>query len=91
MWLSRPTGKLKRRWPKTLDHYILRESEADTSFESIKRLAIARFGSDVVRSVEVSDTHTDWGADTEGLKVNETLFLFKDGVYYGSKANLPMH
>ncbi len=21
MWLSRPTGKLKRRWPKTLDHY----------------------------------------------------------------------
>ncbi|WP_199455914.1 MULTISPECIES: formylglycine-generating enzyme family protein [unclassified Marinobacter] len=22
MWLSKPTGKLKRRWPKTLDHYI---------------------------------------------------------------------
>ena len=21
MWQSRPTGKLKRRWPKTLDHY----------------------------------------------------------------------
>lgn len=70
---------------------ILRESEADTSFESIKRLAIARFGRDTVRSVKVSDTHTDWGADREGIKVNETLFLFKDGVYYGSKANLPMH
>src|SRR5690554_4156336 len=70
---------------------ILRESEADTSLESIKRLAIARFGSDAVRSVEVSDTHTEWGADRKGLKVNETLFLFKNGVYYGSKANLPMH
>ena len=22
MWQSRPTGKLKRRWPKSLDHYI---------------------------------------------------------------------
>jgi len=22
MWQNRPTGKLKRRWPKTLDHYI---------------------------------------------------------------------
>ncbi len=70
---------------------ILRESQADTSYESIKRLAIARFGSDTVSSVEVSDAHTDWGADRQGLKVNETLFLFKDGVYYGSKANLPMH
>lgn len=22
MWQSKPTGKLKRRWPKSLDHYI---------------------------------------------------------------------
>ena len=70
---------------------ILRKSEADTSFESIKHLAIARFGSDTVHVVEVSDIHIDWGADREGLKVNETLLLFKDGVYYGSKANVPMH
>src|SRR5690606_32578540 len=70
---------------------ILRESEADTSFESIRHLAIARVGSDTVHVVEVSDIHIDWGADREGLKVNETLLLFQDGVYYGSKANVPMH
>jgi hypothetical protein len=23
MWQRRPTGKLKRRWPKTLDHYTV--------------------------------------------------------------------
>lgn len=70
---------------------ILSASEADTSFEGIKRLAIARFGSEAVRVVEVSDIHIDWGSDRDGLKVNETLLLFKEGVYHGSKANLPLH
>ncbi|MFL1465098.1 hypothetical protein [Marinobacter sp. HN1S83] len=70
---------------------ILRNSGADTSFESIKRLAIDRFGSEAVRAVEVSDSHIKWGSDRNGLKVNESLLLFKDGVYHGSKANLPLH
>ena len=70
---------------------ILRDSEADTSFEGIKRLAIDRFGSEAVRTVEVSDIHIKWGSDRTGLKVNESLLLFKDGVYHGSKANLPLH
>jgi len=68
---------------------ILRNSGADTSFEGIKRLAIGRFGSEAVRAVEVSDIHIKWGSDRNGLKVNESLLLFKDGVYHGSKANLP--
>jgi len=70
---------------------ILKESETDTSFEGVERLAIARFGSDSVRVVEVPNVHIDWGSDRKGLKVNETLLLFKNGVYYGSKANHPLH
>ena len=70
---------------------ILRDSGTDTSFEGIKRLAIDRFGSEAVRSVEVSDVHIEWGSDRTGLKVNESLLLFKDGIYHGSKANLPLH
>jgi len=70
---------------------ILRDSGADTSFEGIKRLAIDRFGSEAVRAVEVSDIYIKWGSDRTGLKVNESLLLFKDGVYHGSKANLPLH
>ncbi len=70
---------------------ILKESRADTSIEGVQRLAIARFGSDSVQMVEVADIHFESGADKKGLQVNETLLLFKDGVFYGSKANLPMH
>ncbi|MFL1407376.1 hypothetical protein ACJO2E_18685 [Marinobacter sp. M1N3S26] len=70
---------------------ILKESEADTSFEGIKRLAIATFGSDSVSEVDVPEIQITWGADRIGLKVNETLLLFRNGVYYGSKANLPLH
>lgn len=46
---------------------------------------------DTVRAVEVPGIHVEGGADIAGLKVNETLILFEDGVYYGSKANLPVH
>ncbi|WP_250460905.1 hypothetical protein [Microbulbifer litoralis] len=70
---------------------ILNESEADTSFENIQRLAIAKFGSESVRIVEVSDIHIDWGSDRKGLQVNGTLLLFKDGDFHGSKADLPLH
>lgn len=70
---------------------ILKESEVDASFDEVERLATAKFGNDSVRAVEVPDIHVDWGSDRRGLKVNETLLLFKNGVYYGSKANLPLH
>ncbi|WP_163575090.1 hypothetical protein [Halomonas faecis] len=70
---------------------ILKESEVDTSFENMQRLAIAKFGTDRVRAVEVPDIHIDWGSDREGLQVNGTLLLFKDGAYHGSKADLPLH
>lgn len=70
---------------------ILKESETDTSIENIRRLAIAKFGIDSVHSVEVPHIHIDWGSDREGLQVNRTLLLFNDGVYHGSKADLPLH
>ena len=70
---------------------ILKESRADTSIEGVQRLAIARFGSGSVQMAEVADIHFKSSADKKGLQVNETLLLFKDGVFYGSKANLPMH
>lgn len=47
---------------------ILKESAADTSFEGIKRVAIARFGRASVRVVQVPKTHRDWGSDREGWK-----------------------
>lgn len=37
MWQSRPIGKLKRGWPKILDHYTIRQ-QARSDKQEIKQL-----------------------------------------------------
>jgi hypothetical protein len=66
---------------------ILKASGADISIEGIKKSAEARFGS--IQAVEVGEDQIQFGSDGKGLKVSNTLLLFKDGVYHGSKADLP--
>ena len=69
---------------------ILKESNADISFTNIESLAKNRFGSGV-EIVELTESNLHLGLDKKVIKVNETLLFFKNGIYSGSKANLPNH
>ncbi len=60
-------------------------TDADMSFENIYDIAKSKFGTGVV-IVEVGQPYTEWGSDTKAIGVNDTLLLFKDGEYYGSKS-----
>ncbi|MBC6905237.1 hypothetical protein DWB84_07150 [Saccharophagus sp. K07] len=94
VYLFKETQKWKTAWTNQFIttseiEQLLKASSADPSIEGIKTLAESQFGTSSVQAVEVSDIHTYFGSDNIGLKVNNTLLLFKDGLYHGSKADLP--
>lgn len=64
---------------------IFLATEADVSFENIYSIAKSRFGSGV-EIVQVGEPYTDWGTDGKAIGVNDTLLLFKEGKYHGSKS-----
>ena len=70
---------------------ILKASSADLSFENIKQISISAFGKESVHIVNLENEFTEYGSDRLALGVNDTLLLFKNGFYHGSKANLPNH
>jgi hypothetical protein len=70
---------------------ILKLAAEDASIENIKEIAIGEFGEESVHFVDLQGKFNEFGSDNIALGVNETLLLFKGGVYYGSKANLPNH
>lgn len=70
---------------------ILKASSADLSFENIKKISISAFGKESVHIVNLGNKFTEYGSDRQALGVNDTLLFFKDGLYHGSKANLPNH
>ena len=70
---------------------ILKASSADLSFENIKLVSISAFGQESVHIVNLGNKFTEYGSDRVALGVNDTLLFFKDGIYHGSKANLPNH
>ena len=70
---------------------ILKQAASDTSLENIKSIAVAQFGSENVHVVDLQGQFHDYGSDSVALGVNDTVLFFKDGIYYGSKANLPNH
>ena len=70
---------------------ILKASGADVSIAGIKKSAEIRLGANSVQTVDVGKIHAQLGSDSKGLKINRTLILFKNGVYHGSKADLPQH
>lgn len=68
---------------------ILKSSGADISMTAIKKYAERRLGLGSVETVKVDEVHVEFGADKQGLKISTTLILFQDGMYHGSKADLP--
>lgn len=70
---------------------ILKASSTDLSFDSIKQISISVFGKESVHIVNLENEFTEYGSDRLALGVNKTLLIFKDGLYHGSKANLPNH
>ncbi len=70
---------------------ILKASSADLSFENIKQISISAFGKENVHIVNLENEFIVYGSDRLALGVNDTLLLFKNGFYHGSKANLPNH
>jgi hypothetical protein len=60
-------------------------TDSDISFENIYNIAKSKFGTGVV-IIEVGEPYTDLGSDAKAIGVNDTLLLFKDGKYYGSKS-----
>ena len=70
---------------------ILKASSADLSFDNIKQISISAFGKESVHIVNLENEFTEYGSDRLALGVNDTLLLFKNGFYHGSKANLPSH
>lgn len=70
---------------------ILKASSADLSFDNIKQISISAFGKESVHIVNLENEFTEYGSDRLALGVNDTLLLFKNGFYHGSKANLPNH
>ena len=69
---------------------ILKESDADISFSKLAEMAINR-PELYMKVIELTDDELSSGTDKKSIKINETVLLFKDGVYTGSKANLPNH
>lgn len=70
---------------------ILKASSTDLSFSSIRKISVARFGEDNVHAVNLEAGFSEHGYDRDAIGVNDTLLFFKDGLYYGSKANLRDH
>jgi hypothetical protein len=59
---------------------ILEQSRSDRSLENIK--AIAESNSDFkVDSIVLSKPYTSFGVDRIALRVNDTILLFKDGIF----------
>jgi hypothetical protein len=70
---------------------ILREAGKDQTMDNIKTIAGSR-NEFKVESVLISKPYTTMGADKKALKVNETILLFKDGVFeYEIEANTTNH
>lgn len=70
---------------------LLKEAGGDTSIEKIRNIAINRFGKSSVYVVDLQGRFQEFDSDNTALGVNDTLILFKNGQYHGSKANLPDH
>jgi hypothetical protein len=70
---------------------ILKQAANDTTIGNIKSIAVRQFGENNVRVVELKGKLPEYGSGYIALGVNDTLLLFKDGIYHGSKANLPNH
>ena len=66
---------------------LLKHSGIDTSFNNIYQIAESLYG-DSVKEVTVSEPVTNWGADVRAIGVNDSLLLFKDGLYWGSRSGL---
>lgn len=66
---------------------LLKNSGVDTSFESIFNIAKSQYG-ESVKVVTAPESMKSWGADSEAIGVNDSILMFKDGKYWGSKSNL---
>ena len=67
---------------------ILKEAATDIGFENIRAIAIQIFDKDRVHIIDLEDKSSDFGSDKLALAVNDTLILFKDGLYYFSQTNI---
>lgn len=69
---------------------LYKKSGADVSFDSVKLLVEKELGECEI--VPLTDRYNiDAGNDKEVILIHGTRLYFKDGVYIGSKANLPSH
>ena len=69
---------------------ILKALNSDISFLQFQEIAVKNPNL-YMKVVELSEPHLSRGFDKQALKISETTLLFKNGIYVGSKANLPNH
>ena len=66
------------------------QSGADVSFDEVKKLVGNKLGE--YKVVPVSESDNLWNSgDPDALLIHGTKLFFKDGLYIGSKANVPDH
>tara|TARA_R110001599_G_scaffold352201_1_gene586274 strand:+ start:605 stop:973 length:369 start_codon:yes stop_codon:yes gene_type:complete len=66
------------------------KSGADVSFVSVQELVEKELGEYEVIPVLESDNQ-GFGSDSNAILIHGSKLFFKDGVYLGSKANVPEH
>lgn len=66
---------------------LLKNSGIDTSFDNIFNIAKSQYGESVI-VVTTPESMKSWGADSRAIGVNDSILMFKDGQYWGSKSNL---
>ena len=67
---------------------LLKGMGADLSFQNVRYVAENdKFLT--VKQVTLPNNFPKLGADKTALIINDTLILFKNGIYYGSSANYP--
>ena len=69
---------------------ILKASNGDISFGKFQEIS-KKNPNLYMKIKEISNTHISDGFDKQGIQIGETTLLFKNGIYVGSKANLPNH
>ena len=69
---------------------ILKASSSDISFLKFQEIAVKNPNL-YMKVIELSEAHLNSGFDKQAIKISETTLLFKNGIYVGSKANLPNH
>ena len=69
---------------------ILKTTNEDMSFAKFQEIALKNPNL-YMKVIDISEPYLSDGIDKQGIKISETILLFENGIYVGSKANLPNH